>query len=564
MKRQPFYWLNDVSRVFLERGYLLKGETAEQRLRDICNTAERISRFKGFGDSFFEHLKLGHISLSTPVWTNFGRSRGMPVSCFNSHVSDNIGSILYAASEIGMMSKLGGGTSTYLGDLRPRGSEITDNGHSTGATSFVPLYDTVTNVISQGSSRRGRVAPYLPIDHGDIDEFLDVATDGHPIQDLNHAVVIPDDWMNSMVGGDKEKRKIWAKLLKRRKEIGFPYILFKDTVNNNKPQVYKDKGYTINSSNLCSEIMLPSKEDESFTCVLSSVNLLHYDEWKDTNLVELMVIFLDAVAEEFTEKLLKYKDSNSKEDNYVWDAMQRTYNFTKRHRALGLGVLGWHSLLQSKMLPFDSKETAKLNLEVFKNIRQQADKATETLAEVLGEPEVLKGYGRRNTTTLAIAPTTSSAAILGQVSQSIEPYMSNYYIKDMAKVKTVIKNPYLEELLEVTGYNTKEVWDTIADHDGSVQSLPDYILSPEEKEVFKTFGEINPEVIIDQAGIRQQYIDQGQSLNLMISDRLNPKEINELHLRAWKVGVKSLYYQHSTNAAQVLLREKNGCKACEA
>ena len=551
MDKQPFYWLNDVSRKFLQRGYLLEGETAEQRLKDICITAEHISGFKGFGDTFFKHLKLGHISLSTPIWANFGRSRGMPVSCFNSHVSDNVGSILYAVSEIGMMSKLGGGTSVYLGNLRPRGSKITDNGYSTGASSFLPLYETVTNVISQGSSRRGRVAPYLPIDHGDIEEFLDVATDGHPVQDLNHAVVVSDDWMYSMIEGDKEKRRIWAKLLKRRKEIGFPYIFFKDSANNNKPQVYKDKGYNINSSNLCSEIMLPSREDESFTCVLSSVNLLHYDEWKDTNLIQLMIVFLDAVAEEFIRKLEKYKNSKPKEEKHIWEFMHRTYNFTKKHRALGLGVLGWHSLLQSKMIPFDSKEAAKLNLEIFKNIRQQADEATEMLAETLGEPEILKGYGRRNTTTLAIAPTISSSAILGQVSQSIEPYMSNYYVKDMAKVKTVVKNPYLEQLLEKYGYNTKEVWNTITDHDGSVQALPDHILSSEEKEVFKTFGEINPEVIIDQAGIRQQYIDQGQSLNLMISDHLSPREINELYLRAWKVGIKSLYYQHSTNATQV-------------
>lgn len=561
-KYESFYWLNDTSRTFLSRGYLSEGETAESRLMDIAKRAEDLLKKQGFAEKFYENMSKGWYSLATPVWTNFGKKRGMPVSCFNGHVTDDVGGILYAQGEVGMMSKIGGGTSGYFGELRPRGAEITDNGKSTGVVHFLELFQSTTNVISQGSSRRGRMSPYLPISHGDIDEFLDIGSDGHVIQDMNHGVVVDDWWIKEMVAGDSKKRKVWAKLLKRRKEIGYPYLMFRDNANNQAPEVYKDNGRVINSSNLCNEIYLSSTEDESFTCVLSSMNLLHYDEWKDTDAVETLTYFLDAVAEEFIQKLEEFRDSPNRDDNLVWEYMKRAHKFTQNQRALGLGVLGWHSLLQSKMIGIESREAAKLNLEVFKVLSQKTLQASKDMAVEYGEPPLLKGYGRRNTTLMAIAPTTSSAAILGQVSQSIEPQMSNYYVKDMAKVKTVIKNKYLEELLDSKGLNTKDVWDSIADNDGSVQHLD--FLSEEEKEVFLTFGEINPNVIIDQAAIRQQYIDQGQSLNLMIPNSWTVKEINALHLKAWEMGLKGLYYMHGTNSAQTLLRAKNAeCKACD-
>lgn len=564
LQYEPFYWLNDVSRTFLSRGYLSEGETPEQRIRDIANTAERLNGISGFSDKFYSYMSRGWFSLSTPVWTNFGKSRGEPVSCFNSHVTDDIGGILYAQAEVGVMSKLGGGTSGYFGDVRPRGAAITDNGKSTGVVHFLELFQATTNVISQGSSRRGRMAPYLPISHPDINEFLDVATDNHPIQDMNHAVVVDSDWMQEMVDGDKDKRTLWAKLLKRRKEIGFPYLMFRTNANDQAPAMYKDKGKVINSSNLCNEIYLPSTEDESFTCILSSMNLLHYEEWKDTDAVETLTYFLDTVATEFLTKLEVYRDSPNRDKQLTFGYMERAYNFTKRHRALGLGVLGLSSLYMSKMLPFESREAAKLNLEIFKLIQAKTKKASRELAAMFGEPDMCKGYGVRNTTLMAIAPTTSSAAILGQVSQSIEPPMSNYYVKDMAKVKTVIKNKYLEQLLESKGFNTPEVWSSIADNDGSVLGLDDSILTPEEKEVFLTFAEISPDAIIDQAAVRQSYIDQGQSLNLMIPSNYTAKEINRLHIKAWQMGLKGLYYQHGVNAAQVFTRAKNSaCKACE-
>lgn len=308
--------------------------------------------------------------------------------------------------------------------------------------------------------------------------------------------------------------------------------------------------------------MLPSTEKESFVCVLSSLNLEKYDEWKDTDAVETLIYFLDAVNEEFLQKLEKFRDSDDANDNLTFEFMKRTYEFAKNHRAVGAGVLGWHSLLQSKMLPFDSQGAAKLNVEVFKNIQDKSLKASKELAEMFEEPEVLKGYGRRNTTVNAIAPTTSSAFILGQTSQSIEPLMSNYYIKDLAKVKAEVKNKYLVKLLEEKGFNTKEVWDSISSNDGSVQQLN--FLNDHEKEVFMTFREISPMAIINQAAIRQDYIDQGQSLNILVTSDMTVKEVNKIMIDAWKMGVKSLYYQHSVNAAQDFVRNRSVCKACEA
>jgi ribonucleoside-diphosphate reductase alpha chain len=564
-KYDPFYWVTDLSKTFLSRDYLSPGETAESRIRDIADAAEKLLNLPGFSDKFYTNMSKGWYSLATPIWTNFGKKRGEPVSCFGSHVTDDIGGILYAQGEIGMMSKLGGGTSGYFGDVRPRGSDITDNGKSTGVVHFLELYQSTTNVISQGSARRGRMAPYLPIDHGDIEEFLAIGTDNHPIQDMNTGVVVDDYWMKEMINGDSEKRRIWGKLLQTRKEVGYPYLMFRDNANNHAPDVFRDKNQRINHSQLCNEVYLPDNKDESFTCILSSMNLLHYDEWKDTDAVETLVYFLDAVATEFLNKLEAYRDSPDRDQNLVWEYMKRAHKFTQNNRALGIGALGWISYLQSRMLSFESREAAKLNYEIFKLIHGKAYAASAKLATEYGEPPNLVGYGRRNATLLAIAPTTSSAFILGQVSQSIEPPFSNCYVKDLAKIKTVIKNKYLEELLESKGFNTSSVWNQIIEADGSVLGLPDSILTPEEKAVFLTFGEINQETIIDQAAVRQEFIDQGQSLNLMIPATYTAKEINALHIRAWQLGLKGLYYQHGTNAAQALLRSKNReCLACSS
>lgn len=548
---KPYYWLNDESIQFLKRGYLLEGVEPIERIEQIAQTAQDILGIEGFKEKFVLYMSKGYYSLSSPVWSNFGLNKGLPISCFNTYVPDSIEGILDGVHEVGCMSKFGGGTSGYFGKVRPRGSAITDNGKSEGSFSFLPLYDTTINVIAQGTSRRGQFAGYQDIEHGDIEEWLDIHTEGNPIQLMYYGVCIGDQWLKEMKEGDNKKRKIWAKVLQRRSETGIPYLFFKDNVNNNTVEVYKDK-HVIYSSNMCSEIMLPSNENESFVCCLSSMNLEHYYEWKNTDAVEVLTYFLDAVMSEFITK------------SSVIKGLIRAHRFAEKHRALGLGVLGWHSLLQSKMIPFDSFDGMKLNAEVFKFIKERAYQASRNLVTVYGkdEPELLEGIGRRNTTLLAIAPTKSSSFILGQVSPSIEPLKSNYYVKDLAKIKSTYKNPYLKDLLRLKDKNTPEVWESILINDGSVQHLD--FLSDLEKDVFKTFSEISQLSIIQQAAQRQKYIDQGQSLNLSIHPSTPVKDINSLYLTAHELGIKSLYYQNSVNAAQEFNRSLLTCSSCEA
>jgi len=557
---KPFEWLNENSRKFLAAGYIGEGLSAEERISNIAQRAEEILKIPGFADKFYYYMSEGFYSLASPVWSNFGKERGLPISCFGSHIDDDIGNILYTQSEVGMMSKLGGGTSGYFGKIRHRGAAIKNNGEASGAVHVMRLFESMVDVVSQGSVRRGRFSPYLPVDHPDIMEFLEIGTEGNPIQELTHGVTVSNQWMQEMIDGDVDKRTIWAKVIQSRGEMGYPYVFFTDNANNGAADVYKDKNLPIYASNLCTEIMLPSNHDWSFVCVLSSINLVHYDKWKDTDAVETMVYFLDALITEFLEKLEAYKNSANRDDQQTFLFMERAYNFAKEHRALGMGTLGWHSLLQSKMLPFDSQKAYDLNSEVFKKLKENSYKASEELAKMFGEPKLLKGYGRRNTTLNAIAPTTSSAFILGRVSQGIEPIWSNIYVKDIAKIKTTIKNPFLINLLKEKGMDTPEVWRDIRDRDGSVQHLD--FLSENEKEVFKTYSEIDQMVIIYQAANRQNYLDQGQSLNIIVHPDTSTKEINKIHVTAWKLGLKSLYYQHSMNAAQKF-KQKKECESCE-
>jgi ribonucleoside-diphosphate reductase alpha chain len=550
MTKEKYYWLNEDSIKFLEQGYLKEGQSPIDRIQEIANTAQKILGIEGFAAKFVDYMSRGFYSLSTPVWMNFGNERGNPISCFNSHISDSIEAFLTKQAEVGMMTKVGGGTSGYFGDIRPRGSKISTGGVAEGAVRCMELFDNVAKIISQGSARRGSFAAYLPIDHGDFDEFMKIRSEGHSIQEMSIGVTIPDGWMQSMIDGDKEKRRRWGAVIKKRSETGYPYVFFTDNANNQAPQVYKDKEYKINASNLCSEIFLPSSKDESFVCCLSSLNLLWWDEIEKTDAVETMVMFLDAVMTEFVEKT---KDSR---------LMEAAHNFAKNHRALGMGVLGYHSYLQSKMIAWESMDAHFENIAIFSEIRKRADKTSEELAAMFGEPEVLKGYGRRNTTTLAIAPTTSSSFILGQVSPSIEPLNSNYFVKNLAKGQFTYRNPKLEEVLESKGKNDKETWKSILIHGGSVQHLD--FFTDHEKNVFKTFAELSQKEVVIHAAQRQQYVDQGQSLNLMIPAGTKPKEINELMIFAWEQGIKSLYYQRSSNPSQDLARSILTCSSCES
>jgi ribonucleoside-diphosphate reductase alpha chain len=356
--------------------------------------------------------------------------------------------------------------------------------------------------------------------------------------------------MNDLLEKKKENMTVWKKILEKRASSGYPYLFFSDTANRLAPQVYKDNGMTINHSNLCNEIYLANSPNESFVCNLSSMNLLHYDEWKDTDAVETLIYFLDAVMSEFIEKTEGMR------------FMEAPRNFAINQRALGLGVLGWHSLLQSKMIAFESFEAKTLNSQIWKNIATKCDKATRELAELLGEPPLLKGYGIRNSTTRAVAPTTSSSFILGQVSPSIEPLNSNYFVKDLAKGKFTFKNPYVKRLLKEKGESTAEVWKSILNHGGSVQHLD--FLSQHEKDVFKTFGEISQMEIVNQAAARQKWIDQGQSLNFMIPPETPVKEMSLLLIEVWRKGLKGAYYQRSSNPSQQLARSILNCTSCES
>lgn len=916
-----FEWVTEDTRTFMSRGYLLEGVSVEERAKQIAETAQKyLPKNPEFKDKFYDYLSKGFYSLSTPVWSNFGLSRGLPVSCFGSNMEDRTESILMANAEVGMMSKFGGGTSGYFGKLRPRGAPITNNGQSDGAVSFMKLYDGMVDTLKQGATRRGSFAAYLPIDHPDIDEFLDIKDAGNPIQNIFTAVTITDEWMEDMLDGDKEKRRVWARLLQARSERGIPYVFFHDTVNNNKSQVYKDLDMEVNASNLCitgdsrvvtdmgylradelydygkeltlfsgneavkssamklreenahilnivldngmemkmtdyhgvpvmdksgkisrveakdlkigdevaiqtnkglfgttnmpqeafllglyhgdgtqirksvimclwendfdledevvkavhhvidthsdgtfksidnrtytysypefreatpsvggvrkrtlsssslrreldfekgvipdwlwsadeethwqfirgllyadgtvrsvskdsygapavlsianvdreylqqvqlimnnlgistsirllreggetllpdgkggmkkyntqttyrlivgnrndlktieentgfltrkgavipdreyrdntkkrykvvsiedagyedvycptvyndenifvaqgmrtfncAEITLPATEDESFVCVLSSMNIAKYDEWKGTDAPDVLIMFLDAVNSEFVERT----------ENLP--LMERTHKFAKRHRALGAGALGWHTYLQSKNIAFESLEADLHNNIIFKEIREGAERATKLLAELYGEPEVMRGTGRRNSALMAIAPTTSSAFILGQVSQSIEPIKSNYYVRDLAKSVTTYRNPFLKERLAELGEDTPETWRSILENNGSVQHLD--FLDEHTKNVFKTFAEVSQLDIIIQAATRQKHIDQSQSLNITVHPDTPPRDISQLHIEAWKRGVKTLYYQHSINAASELNRDLLTCSSCE-
>jgi ribonucleoside-diphosphate reductase alpha chain len=404
------------------------------------------------------------------------------------------------------------------------------------------MYDTTVDVCKQAEARRGACAVYLPVEHDDINEFLDIGTEGNPIQNLQYGVTITDDWMKSMIGGAKRKREVWAKIIQRRNEFGFPYIMFKDNTNNNSP--YKELGLDITASNLCSEIQLPTDSYNSFVCCLGSINLLHWDEIKDTDAIEIYTQFLNAVMDEFISK------------SAVLPGLARANRFAEQHRAIGIGVLGYHSLLQSKLLEFDSMQSKALNNEIFKTIKQRSEDASKWLYEYKNYRSIRDGYA--NTTLMAIAPTKSSSFIHGAVSMGIEPIKSNYFIKDLAKTKTVYKNPFLECELEKYDLNTEEVWEGILKKDGSVQHL-DF----PTKEVFKSFVEIPPKELVLQAAQRQKYIDQSQSLNLMIDPSIPVKDINQLYIYAWKEGVKTLYYQFSQSSAQAFSRNILECSSCE-
>ena len=547
---ENWWWANEDSRLFLSRGYIDGNMTLEERVREIAKSAETILDIEGFSDKFYHYMSRGYYSLSSPVWSNFGTKKGLPISCNGVFIEDSIDSILTKVGEVGMQTKMGAGTSAYLGALRPRGSEIKSGGSADGPVHYANMFETTVDIISQGNVRRGSMAVYLDIESPDVMEFLECREEGSSIHNLSLGVCVSDKFMTEMIEGDIAKREVWARVLRKRRESGYPYIFFSDTVNNNAPRALRETGRRIWASNLCSEIALPSSIDESFVCNLASMNALTFEEWQHTDAVETMIYFLDAVMEEYIDKTANIK------------FMESSHNFAKTWRALGLGVLGWHSYLQSKMIPFEGLMAQMECIKISKFIDDKSLVATKELAEEYGEPVGMLGFGERNLTRCAIAPTTSSSFILGQVSPSIEPLASNYFTKDLAKGKFTYKNPFLKQLLADKNKDDFETWETILIRGGSVQHLD--FLSDEEKSVFKTFSEITPLSIVQQAATRQKYIDQAQSLNLMIHPEVSTKDVNALLIEGWRLGVKTFYYQRSANPAQELVRDIMSCASCEA
>lgn len=866
-------WYNKISKTFMSRGYLEPSQTIEEKIEDMSNYAEHVLGKKGFAERLKEHITKGNYIIPTPCWTNFNfKSKSSSISCFGMYIDDSVPSILDGVGEMGMQSKIGGGTSGYF-NLRGRGSEISGGGISNGAVSFMEMFQTTARIISQ-ASRRGHFAATLDIHHDDIDEFLKIRSDGHPIQDLSFSVSVDDKFMESLLNEDKRAMELWSRIIESRFATGFPYVFFKDNVNDNRPEVYKDKDKTVNHSNMCQpeeatvliktengarigqmgelkigdliwsgkqwtkvvdkwsngikevfkystttgyflgtdnhrifsngnkievgksqtidwsigdsteltgdldlqsvmdglvlgdgsvhkasnnlvhlligskdhdyfdseikglikkhrpglgntayeiettvtyneipktyervvpdrfyygnekikrsflrglfsangsvvgdrvvltqssyklisqvqemvssmgiasyitvtkgrptkfsngtyltkdgyslnitagrdlfskhigfiqkyknekikpsgrsryltsdiktieslgqkevfeitveaeehsywtggvlasnchEIALPNDSEESFVCCLLGMNLELYDEWKDTDAVEVGIYFMDAMLTDFIKK--------NKDTPY----MQRAVRFAERHRAIGLGSSGYHSYLQSKMIPFESLQAIMVNKIIFKNIKEQAVKASEKMANEYGKPEMLSedNYKRRHTTLMAIAPNTSSSFVMGQQSQSIEPYVSNYYVKDVAKTRVEVKNPYLKKLLKDKGIDNEDTWKSILFNNGSVQSLG--ALSEDEKLVFKTYSEINQYDIVNQASDRQKYIDQSQSLNLMIPVGTDPDDVSAVMIHAWEKGIKTLYYQLNVNVAQNFTNDifNQECTACQ-
>lgn len=556
-----FNWITEETRSFMGKGYLQEGETVESRIEDIASAFEK--RYgKERADKFRKYMLAGYYSLATPVWVNFGRPTGLPISCNGVYVGDSIESMVEGHAEVGVQTKNGAGTSGFFGDIRESGAPVAGGFKADGPVHYLRMFEELTDVVSQGKARRGAFAAYLPIDHPDILDFLEIREVGHKIQNMSIGVTISDQWMKEMeqegadvksgalAKKDAHKLAVWARVLRKRKETGYPYLFFSDNVNNNKPQVLKDKNIPILASNLCSEIMLPSNEKWSFVCDLGSMNIYTYDEWKDTDAVEIMTWFLDAVMEEYIEKVRKIR------------FMERSLRFAEFWRALGLGQLGWHSYLQKKSVPFESFEAMRLTSEISKHIFEKSQAASREMAKELGEPEGMTGYGMRNLTTCAIAPTTSSSFILGQVSPSIEPLRANIFTKDLAKGVFVYRNPHLKEVLHKYNRDDNDTWDSILKHKGSVQHLE--FLSDHEKEVFKTFEEISPLTIVQQNSVRQKFVDQGISLNLLIPEETPMKDVNQLILEGWRLGIKTFYYQRSSNPSQELVRNIMVCSSCEA
>lgn len=541
----------------LQGGYLLPGEAPVDMYRRLAKAAASYySDMPDLENKFFQYIYNGWLCPATPVASNMGTDRGLPVSCFSSYMEDSLSGIFQTIKEVAVMTKYGGGTSVHMLDIRGSQSVVNGTGgYASGPESWAKILDSTISAVSQGNVRRGAVSAYLPIDHNNAESFMRIR---NPAQDHNkycpnihHGMNISDKFMQEMLDGNEKNRGLWKSLIKNRFETGEPYLFFSDHAQKNNPESYAKNNIKVNGSNLCNEIMLGTDKDHSLVCCLSSVNVAKYDEWKDTDLIKTAIYFLDAVMEEFIKKASKIPD------------MIRAVSFSIKSRALGLGVLGWHTLLQSKLVAFDSFDAMMLNAEIFRKMKNDSDQASRELAAFKGEPEWMAGTGRRNSHLIAVAPTVSNSTISGNVSAGIEPVAANVFVKKGAKGTFIQYNPILKQKLQEVDMDNDDVWRQIIKDEGSVLGIKG--LPQEFKDVFLTAREINQFAIIKQAGQRQKFIDQGQSINLFFSSNSDPKYIHKVHVEAWKEGLKGLYYLRSSSPIRTDLASRSAeeCKACE-
>jgi ribonucleoside-diphosphate reductase alpha chain len=552
----PEWGDNDIYKKTIGGQYLLPGESPADAYMRVCKTVGMRLGRPELTETFYEYIWKGWLCLASPVLSNTGTERGLPISCFGIDVGDSIYDIGNKNLEMMLLAKHGGGVGIGVNMIRPAGSKIKQNGTSDGVVPFCKIYDSTILATNQGAVRRGAASVNINIDHADFDEWLEIREPKGDVNrqslNLHQCAVVGDKFMRKLELGDPEARAKWSKLIRKRKATGEPYILFKGNTNKANPEAYKENGLKVHMTNICSEITLHTDESHSFVCCLSSLNLAKYDEWKDSNIVYDSIWFLDGVLEEFIQKA-KGKIG-----------FENAVRSAEKGRALGLGVLGWHTYLQENNIPFESLTAQFKTRMIFSTMMVESTRASMDLAELYGEPLWCAGTGLRNTHLRAVAPTVSNSKLSGNVSPGIEPWAANVFTEQSAKGTFIRKNPTLEKLLRKKGKNNKDVWNKILEDGGSVQDLD--FLTNEEKDVFKTFKEINQLELVKQAGIRQQFIDQSVSLNLAFPKEATPKWINKVHMEAWKRGIKTLYYMRTESVLRGDIAAKaldENCMACD-
>jgi len=555
-------------------GYLLKGEKPINAYHRVANSvADRLGKPE-MADKFFQYIWNGWLNLATPVLSNTGTDRGLPISCYGIDIADSVFDIGTKNLEMMLLAKHGGGVGVGFNRIRPAGSKIAKNGTSDGVIPFTKIFDSTILATSQGNVRRGAASSNINIEHKDFEDWLEIREPKGDVNrqcmNLHQCAVVGDKFMRKLEDGDVDARRKWGKLLQKRKATGEPYILFKGNVNKQNPEAYKKNSLKVYMTNICSEIVLHTDENHSFVCCLSSVNLARYDEWKDTDLIYIATWFLDGVLEEFIQKAKNMK------------GFENVVRFAEKGRAIGLGVLGWHTYLQQKGIPFEGLLAQFETRKIFSQIKIESERASRDMAEEYGEPLWCVETGMRNTHLRAIAPTVSNSKLSGNVSAGVEPWAANVFTDQSAKGTFIRKNKELEKVLKKIGINTKEIWDKILADGGSIQDIPEldtwfYVNgklaeNPEGddhipvKDVFKTFKEINQLELIKQAGIRQQYIDQSVSLNLAFPSQATPKWINQVHMEAWRQRIKTLYYMRTESVlrADIATRATDpDCVSCD-